>query len=351
MPTTSEWDAAAALQRLEQVIDTLRTRFVCKGWHPNGLDETAAARALAYFRAGCPEESDEDFAERKAAFGFVSGHGQSIDWIILGDPVGLICRAAEHSRRALAAKADDDAELLALGEKFEPLWNAFVPLCNRRQETYYAVEEFAGLKSDAAHEAEKAYSTATEQARDAMEGLFAITEAIFETQATTLRGFGLHAAARLVRSITASSLVDGSAPASDLLLDLVEASGLTLPVCDRRAWELQRSLEISDPIFAAIEAHRVTWADLRARCSALDEAGISEADAELDRIMAVDNEAAGELADVKPTTLAGAIALLRHSVEISEEYAFEDEEDDKTKPPSHSVESNVADAIERIGGV
>ena len=106
-----------------------------------------------------------------------------------------------------------------------------------------------------------------------------------------------------------------------------------------------------DPIFAAIETHRATWADLSARCSALDAADTPEAEAELSRIMAVDNEAAGELADAKPVTLAGAIALLRHSVEFSEEYAFEDDEDDKMKPLSYFIERNVADALERMGAV
>jgi hypothetical protein len=100
LPPATGRDAAATLHRLEQMIDILRTRVVCKGWHPNGLDETAAARTLAYFRAGFPEESEEDFVEREAVFDFIYGHGQSMDWIILGDPVVLICRAAEHSRRA-----------------------------------------------------------------------------------------------------------------------------------------------------------------------------------------------------------------------------------------------------------
>ena len=110
------WDVAAALCRLEQTIETLRTCVVCKGWHPNGLEEPAAARALAYFRAGCPEESDEDFAEREAAFDFIYGHGQSIDWIIFGDPGGLICRAAAHSRRAQSVLLGGPDPIFALIE-------------------------------------------------------------------------------------------------------------------------------------------------------------------------------------------------------------------------------------------
>lgn len=101
-------DPKAALARLEQVIDILRTRHVRDGWHDGGgLDEAAAARALAYFRAGCPEETDQDFVERDAATDFIFSHGQSLDWIIDGDPVGLICRAAKHSARAQSLGGTD----------------------------------------------------------------------------------------------------------------------------------------------------------------------------------------------------------------------------------------------------
>jgi hypothetical protein len=117
-PDPTGWDARAALARLEQLVETLRTRAVCEGWHPNGLDEAAATRALAYFRAGCPEESDEDFAEREAAFDFISSHGQSLDWVVGGDPLGLICRAAAHSRRAQLVL---DADLLAIGTRFQKI--------------------------------------------------------------------------------------------------------------------------------------------------------------------------------------------------------------------------------------
>jgi hypothetical protein len=93
--------AAAALGRTEFVIECLRTRFVCEGWHGRGLDEDAATRTLAYFRswaAGGPDDVDEwMFVVR-----ILGDHGGSIDWILFGDPVSMICKGASHSARAAA---------------------------------------------------------------------------------------------------------------------------------------------------------------------------------------------------------------------------------------------------------
>jgi hypothetical protein len=44
---TTQRDARAALARAEQVIDTLRTRYICAGW---ALDEEGAAYVLRYYR-------------------------------------------------------------------------------------------------------------------------------------------------------------------------------------------------------------------------------------------------------------------------------------------------------------
>jgi hypothetical protein len=122
-------------------------------------------------------------------------------------------------------------------------------------------------------------------------------------------------------------------------------AGSTLTLAGATALSLR-----PDPIFAAIERHRATWAELNTRCSALSDAGTPEAEAELDRIMDADGEAAGELAGTEPMTLAGAIALLRYVAEC-DDYSFEDEEDGKTKLLSYFIQRNVADAIETIGGV
>lgn len=88
--------AEGALERMEFIVNTLRTRYVCQGFK---LDEEAADRALRYFRsfaAGEPEVESEWYA----ALDFLSLHGQSTDWVILGDPSGMICRNAARSEHA-----------------------------------------------------------------------------------------------------------------------------------------------------------------------------------------------------------------------------------------------------------
>jgi hypothetical protein len=110
--TAGALDAAAALARAEQMIELLRTRHVCEGWHGHGLDEAAAARTLAYFRnwaAGGPDDVDEWMSVVE----FLDDHGQSIDWILLGDPGGMICGSASRSARAATLSSDPILALIA----------------------------------------------------------------------------------------------------------------------------------------------------------------------------------------------------------------------------------------------
>jgi hypothetical protein len=96
-----------------------------------------------------------------------------------------------------------------------------------------------------------------------------------------------------------------------------------------------------DPIFAAIAAHHQASEIYSQLCLA------NEADAELDRIND-DVEAAAEvLADTKPTTLAGAAALLRH-VAQHEADGFDfslENEDGRLISWTCFVNHNVADAL------
>jgi hypothetical protein len=57
--------------------------------------------------AGAPE-NDEEW---EPVIAFWRDHGQSFDWLINGDPGGLICLAAARSARAaVAAAADNPAQ-------------------------------------------------------------------------------------------------------------------------------------------------------------------------------------------------------------------------------------------------
>ena len=72
-------DMQAALERTEEMVDILRLRGFA-------LDERAAERALAFCRSGKPDDEEE----WQAFADFVGAHGQSLDWLLLGDPVSMI---------------------------------------------------------------------------------------------------------------------------------------------------------------------------------------------------------------------------------------------------------------------
>jgi hypothetical protein len=73
-----------------------------------------------------------------------------------------------------------------------------------------------------------------------------------------------------------------------------------------------------DPIFAAIERHRAAEEVGNSRCSALDEAGTAEAEEELGALYDAIGTAEDELRETEPTTIAGAVALLRYVARVVE---------------------------------
>lgn len=91
---TEAIDHHAILTRLEQIVDLLRTCYVRDGWR---LDEEGAERTLRYFRrmAMGGRENNHEFT---AASAFLYRNGQSLDWVISGDPRGMICHAAANAR-------------------------------------------------------------------------------------------------------------------------------------------------------------------------------------------------------------------------------------------------------------
>src|ERR1700730_4959281 len=86
-------DHRATLARVEQIIDLLRTCHVREGWR---LDEEGAERTLRYFRR-CADGGRDNNREYTAAREFLYRNGQSLDWVIAGDPRGMICHAAAQS--------------------------------------------------------------------------------------------------------------------------------------------------------------------------------------------------------------------------------------------------------------
>src|SRR5258707_9607840 len=108
-------DHRAILARVEEVVDLLRTRYVREGWK---IDEERAECALAYFRRhveGPPfKDEDEDTIEYHHAIKFLGSHGQSLDWIHDGNPGGMICGLASHSRQATASAGGPDPILEAI---------------------------------------------------------------------------------------------------------------------------------------------------------------------------------------------------------------------------------------------
>src|ERR1700722_3101241 len=103
-------DRPAALARMEQVVDLLRTCYVREGWK---IDNEAAERALAFMRQFAKDGSEPDDG-REATLDFLHSHGQNLDWVFCGDVGGMICGGAAHSERASNIA---DAELLILAER------------------------------------------------------------------------------------------------------------------------------------------------------------------------------------------------------------------------------------------
>ncbi|WP_213740936.1 hypothetical protein [Bradyrhizobium sp. dw_411] len=116
MPTdqTEQNDRAAALVRMEQVVDLLRTCYVREGWK---IDDVAAERALDFVRQYAKDGSESDEG-REAALQFLGSHGQSLDWIFCGDVGGMICRLAKNSERATSLVPHPDAKIIELARQY-----------------------------------------------------------------------------------------------------------------------------------------------------------------------------------------------------------------------------------------
>jgi hypothetical protein len=99
-----------------------------------------------------------------------------------------------------------------------------------------------------------------------------------------------------------------------------------------------------DPIFAAIAAHRSAWAALCRDCSRLDEEDTPEAQTKLSKLHDAVSEAEEQLIEIEPTTMAGAITLLRYLAEFQ---AVGDVFDGHSPEQTYFFD-NLATALERL---
>lgn len=77
----------AARARFEEIVRVLH-ECGCR------IDENSAKRALRYFEAWDRGAADDEHEGLQALVDFTDQHGQSLDWIFLGDPRGTICNGA-----------------------------------------------------------------------------------------------------------------------------------------------------------------------------------------------------------------------------------------------------------------
>lgn len=152
----------AILARVEQIVDFLRTRYVREGWK---IDEDQAARALDYFRRcvhgpAFKDEDEDTAAYHQGPLEFFRSHGQSLDWVHDGNPGGLICGAAHHSKRgnemADLARANDPDPIFAAiraHEQAVAAYDVFTREGDEEQEETAAyksrIDELADAEADA----------------------------------------------------------------------------------------------------------------------------------------------------------------------------------------------------------
>lgn len=113
-PLAEENDAVIAAERAVEIVRVLRTYRVRDGWQ---IDNEAAERALAWFNGrvtGRVSDDEPMTDEGMAAMRFLGDHGQSLDWVFMGDIKGVICALAAHSKQAARSVAVADPIFAAL---------------------------------------------------------------------------------------------------------------------------------------------------------------------------------------------------------------------------------------------
>lgn len=101
----------ATIARAKHMVEILRDRVVCDGWHEHFDRERAAEFLDAVRREDYSADNDSAQATVTA---WVNDHGQSFDWLYCGDPAGLLCNAAEQSPIAAAIPGGADPIFAAI---------------------------------------------------------------------------------------------------------------------------------------------------------------------------------------------------------------------------------------------
>jgi hypothetical protein len=111
---------SAIVARAEQIVDLLRTRRICEGWK---LDEVRADQFLQNVRRLDLKAGDTDLEGEIIAW--AHDHGQSLDWLLEGDPIRLVCGGAAQSICA----PNPDAQIVALAERVMRTHDAYGAAC------------------------------------------------------------------------------------------------------------------------------------------------------------------------------------------------------------------------------
>jgi len=236
----------------------------------------------------------------------------------------------------LGDETDGDAELLAFKPQFDPLFERWRKM---------SIEQRADIKDFEALVREKTGMTRAESEvldqddpereayrqtrmdlcgadrdchydREAWEPVsdqfHAVAGEILSHRATTREGFALQVRA-FISSF--SELWECESHLDDFIECLCAYAGVPFPPYGEGAPAIvaaDLAPTEPDPIFAALERHREAWNDLLARCSGLADEKTPEGQAAYQALQ--DGCAAAEenLIETAPTTMAGAVALLRH---------------------------------------
>jgi len=292
--------------------------------------------------------------------------------------IAAVPAAAVPAVAALTLNAEwSDAELLRLGAELDDVAKEWLVISTRAEERLARfnakVEQVTGIATrDAPNidddtigywDARMSISgddfdgQAEDDRCNAMQArLFPLAEDILARRAQTIAGLAVQAKAI---TLAAADLWDEEdADGHDHERTFVEAVcafvGITpVPLAGQRNVPASSRPAVSgDSIFAVIAAHRAAWTALGADCCRLDEEDTPEAEAKLDELHEAVSTTAGMLADCKPTTVAGAAALLRDVADQESNQAetekYVDADDGKLKSWTFFVSHNVAKALDRL---